>query len=189
MQPRDFVLMAHGAFDGGINGRTRLQKIVYFLSVLLKEDLGYKPHYYGPYSPIVAEANAELKELGFINETSTVYGFNNQGFEMTQYSYYLTEDGKKLLERKKEKYSDKWKDISKIAKKIESAGPMHYMELAMAAKTYLILQRGDGQTNKETIKAKAKQLGWSIDDSHIDNALRFLEEIGLSSWGFNHPSA
>lgn len=80
MQPLDFVLFAHGAFDQGITGRTALQKIVYFLSVMMNEDLGYNPHFYGPYSPKVAEANAELKELNYLEEATTVYGFNNQGF-------------------------------------------------------------------------------------------------------------
>ena len=182
MQPRDFVLMAHGAFNGGITGRTALQKIVYFLSLFLDEDLGFNPHFYGPYSPKVSEANAELKELNYINESTTVYGYNNQGFEMTRYDYSLTDDGFKLLERKKSQYPSEWEKINTIAEKIKSAGSMHYMELAMAGKSFMILSREGGRTNKETIKTKAKQLGWSIDDSSLDNALSFLEKIGLVSW-------
>ncbi len=182
MQPRDFLLLAHGAFEGRITGRTALQKIVYFSSVIMKKDLGFKPHYYGPYSPEVAEANSELKELNYILETSTVYGFNRQGFEMTKYDYALSEDGLKLLERKKKQYGSEWEKISMIADRIQSAGNMHYMELAMAAKAFIILEREGGKTNKETIKAKAKQLGWSIDDRSLDNALTFLEKIELVTW-------
>lgn len=182
MQPRDFVLMAHGAFGEGITGRTALQKIVYFLSVMLDEDLGFNPHFYGPYSPEVAEANSELKELNYIKEVVTVYGYDSQGFEMAKYDYSLTEDGLKLLERKKKQYSDEWKEISSYAEKIKSAGKMHYMELAMAAKAYIILDREGGRTNKKTIKSKAKQLGWSIDDNSLDNALSFLEKIGIVTW-------
>ncbi|MFZ1984303.1 MAG: hypothetical protein WAU91_07800, partial [Desulfatitalea sp.] len=62
------------------------------------------------------------------------------------------------------------------------AGTMHYMELAMAAKAFIILDREGGTANKETIKTKAKQLGWSIEDSNLDNALTFLEKIKLVTW-------
>lgn len=181
MQPRDFVLLAHGAF-GGIAGRTALQKIVYFLSVIMKEDLGYSPHFYGPYSSKIAEANSELKEFNYISEASTGYGFNSQGFEVTKYDYSLTEDGLKLLGRKKKEFSTEWERISAIAERIKAAGTMHYMELAMAAKAFIILDREGGTANRETIKAKAKQLGWSIDDSSLDNALSFLEKINLVTW-------
>lgn len=181
MQPRDFVLFAHGAF-GGIEGRTKLQKIVYFLSVIMKEDLGYGPHFYGPYSSKVAEANSELKELNYIKEASAVYGINSQGFEVTKYDYSLTSDGLKLLDRKKNEFEREWEKISAIAERIKSAGTMHYMELAMAAKAFIILDREGGTANKETIKTKAKQLGWSIEDSNLDNALAFLEKINLVTW-------
>lgn len=182
MQPRDFVLFAHGAFDQGITGRTALQKIVYFLSVMMNKDLGYNPHFYGPYSPNVAEANAELKELNYLEEATTVYGYNNQGFEMTKYDYSLTEDGLKLLERKKKEYSAEWDQIISLRDRIKSAGHMNYMELAMAAKAYMILRYEGGKSNREKIKTKAKQLGWSINDNSLENALSFLEKLELVTW-------
>ncbi len=183
MQARDFVLFAHGAFtDRGIKGRTALQKIVYFLSVITEEDLGFTPHYYGPYSSKVAEANAELKELNYVKEDSSVYGYSSQGFEMTKYDYSLTSDGQKLLARKKELYQREWIMISAIAEKIKKTGTTNYMELAMAAKAHIIIKRESGNANRETIKKTAKKLGWSIDDCNLDNALTFLEKIDLVSW-------
>jgi uncharacterized protein len=182
MQLRDLVLFAHDAFRGRISGRTALQKIVYFLSVILEEDAGYNPHYYGPYSPKVAEANSELKELNYINEKSSVYGYTSQGFEMIKYDYCLTPDGLNLLERKKKLHSSEWESVSKIADKILKAGNMDYMELAMAAKAYIIIDREGGKADKAVIKSKAKQLGWSISDAGLDNALTFLEKIELVNW-------
>lgn len=182
MQPRDFVLFSHGAFDQGITGRTALQKIVYFLSVMMDKDLGYNPHFYGPYSPKVAEANAELKELDYLEETTTVYGYNNQGFEMTKYDYSFTEDGLKLLDRKKKEFSAEWAQIINLRDRIKSAGDLSYMELAMAAKAFIILEYEGGASNKEKIKTKAKQLGWSIDDNSLENALSFLEKLELVTW-------
>jgi hypothetical protein len=41
MQPRDFVLLTHGAFREEIQGRTAPQKIVYFLSATLKDGFSF----------------------------------------------------------------------------------------------------------------------------------------------------
>lgn len=181
MQPRDFVLFAHGACNG-IDGRTKLQKIVYFLSVFMNEDMGYHPHFYGPYSPMVAEVNAELKELGYLRETASVYGYNHKGFEMTRYDYELTDDGKTLLERKKKQYGTEWDQITSIADKMKSSGTMDYMELAMSAKVFMICDRKDGPTSKQEIKTIAASLGWSIDDNGLEKAISFLEEVALVQW-------
>lgn len=182
MQPRDFVLFTLGGFDGKVSGRTTMQKIVYFLSIILEKDLGYNPHYYGPYSANVSEAISELKALSYLNEDSNFYGFNHQGFEITKYEYSLTEDGKKLLERKRKTHPEEWAKISGAIKKIKSAGNMNYMELAMAAKAFLILEREGGSASKKTIESKAKKLGWAIDENEIEQAINFLEKIELTSW-------
>jgi len=182
MQTRDFVLFAHGAFGGGINGRTALQKKVYFLGVMLEEDHGYRPHYYGPYSAQVAEANSELKSLGYLREDVNVYGWNHQGFEMAIYDYSLTEDGQKLLERKKKKYPDKWKKICDAANTIKGAGTLDYMQLALAAKAYFILTRQGGTASKETIRTMAENLGWSISNTELEKAVEFLSRMHLVHW-------
>ena len=100
MKTRDFLLLGYGAFDGRITGRTVLQKWIYFLSEMLDENHGFNPHYYGPYSAQVAEANSELKALGYVDEDRTIYGWSHYGFEMARYDYSLTDDGYKILKRK-----------------------------------------------------------------------------------------
>lgn len=184
MKTRDFVLFAHAAFNGGISGRTALQKTVYFLGVMLEEDQGFSPHYYGPYSAQVAEANSELKSLNYLKENVNVYGCNHQGFEMARYDYSLTEDGKKLLERKKIKYPAEWERIRECANAIQSAGNLNYMELSLAAKSYFILTRegSKGTVTTNTIKSIAKKLGWSINEAELDRAIDFLDEIKLAHW-------
>ncbi|MCK5643288.1 MAG: hypothetical protein KAJ19_20940 [Gammaproteobacteria bacterium] len=182
MQTRDFVLFAHGAFDGGISGRTALQKKVYFLGVMLGENHGFNPHYYGPYSAQVAEANSELKALNYLREDVHVYGWNHRGFEMAIYDYSLTEDGQKLLDRKKKQYPEKWRKISNFTTAIEGAGDLSYMELAIAAKAYYILTREGGMATKETIRSVAKNLGWSIKEMELDRAIDFLDKIHLAHW-------
>ena len=182
MQSRDFVLFAHGAFKGEIEGRTALQKKVFFLSIVLEEDLGYKPHYYGPYSSFVTEANLELKELGYISESLNVYGYDSHGFEMKKYSYALTEDGEKLLGRKMKQFPEEWTKVTNAADTMRAAGRLDYMELAIAAKAYIILRQTGGTSNRNNIKSQAEKLGWSIDNENLEKALTYLEKIDLVAW-------
>lgn len=182
MKTRDFVLLAYGALGGRISGRTALQKRVYFLSEMLDENNGFNPHYYGPYSAEVAEANSELRAIGYLMEDCTVYGWNHYGFEMARYDYSLTEDGLKLLERKKKEYPAEWGKILAAANTIKEAGNLNYMELALAAKAYFILTREGGTASRETISAVAKNLGWSISEEELDRAISFLDKMHLAHW-------
>ena len=48
------ILVVKSEGENGLRGRTLLQKKIYFLSELMDVDLGFSPHYYGPYSSYVA---------------------------------------------------------------------------------------------------------------------------------------
>jgi uncharacterized protein YwgA len=52
----DAALIALAAADGTIEGRTTMQKIMYFVSVALGKDFGHRAHYYGPFSRPVESA-------------------------------------------------------------------------------------------------------------------------------------
>ena len=56
MDARDFVALTLMASGGHIQGKTKLQKLVYFTGALtgMLDGLGYRAHYYGPFSPTVA---------------------------------------------------------------------------------------------------------------------------------------
>ena len=57
-----------------VQGRTLLQKRIYFLSVLANEDFGFRPHYYGPYSSHVSTSLSALVEADLVEETRIGYG-------------------------------------------------------------------------------------------------------------------
>jgi uncharacterized protein len=182
METRDFVLLVYGAFDGQISGRTRLQKDVYFVAEVVEEDHGFGPHYYGPYSANVSEVNSELRDLGYLKEDVTVYGFDHRGFEMARYDYSLTKDGLALLSRKKKLYPQEWKKIHSAAQIIKNAGSIDYMEFAMAAKIYMVLDKQGGKADRETMRSVAKSFGWSIDEEELERAMDILEKLGLAHW-------
>jgi hypothetical protein len=57
------------ASDGAIRDHLRLQKALYLLSrqsTHLQDDLGFEPHFQGPYSETVESSTADLAALGYV---------------------------------------------------------------------------------------------------------------------------
>ena len=54
--------------------------------------------------------------------------------------------------------------------------------LSIAAKVYYIVNR-QGKTTTEQIQEVAKEYGWNIDDSQIEDVRSFLEDLSLISVG------
>lgn len=178
MKTRDFVILTYGALKGKIYGKTALQKKVYFLGVMLGHDLGYGPHYYGPYSTQVADANSELKSLGYLSVIVNARETDSRGFEKARYDFQLTKDGNKLFERKKKEYSAEWPEFKKAAEVLQKAGDVHYMALTVAAKAYFILNMR-GKASLKAIKKIAREFGWSPSNDELNQAVEFLRKIDL----------
>ncbi|MGB2780353.1 MAG: hypothetical protein WBD63_02605, partial [Phycisphaerae bacterium] len=76
MDATNFVLLALHAVGGEIQGKTKLQKTIYFLGVMTGhlDDLGYRAHYYGPYSDDVADAVSRLRSVDFVDQSAAGCG-------------------------------------------------------------------------------------------------------------------
>jgi len=182
METRDFLVLAYAAFGSQVRGKTKLQKMVYFLGVMLGRvrELGYVAHYYGPYSPAVADANAELKALGYLDEfPAGGGGVSPGGFEVVRYDYRLNDAGCRLAERKKDEWPDDWSRIQEKAHVIARAGDCDYMELSVAAKAYYILTEHGRKATLEAIREMAQGFGWEIGKQELDRAVAFLQSLGL----------
>src|SRR5258708_40100301 len=119
MTVSDALLFAYEALGGSIQGKTNLQKKMYFLGIMLKEDFGYGPHYYGPYSASVAAANQELKSLGYLSETkASAGGVNALGFEVARHDFSLTVDGRDVLQQKKKRMREDWERLERAANRL-----------------------------------------------------------------------
>ncbi|MEW6266138.1 MAG: hypothetical protein AB1641_23950 [Thermodesulfobacteriota bacterium] len=175
------ILLAIKHAGGNIKGKTLLQKRIYFLSKLLNLDLGYRAHYYGPFSPEVDNGLGKLKALGFVAERSSGFGlYNKMGFELRRYDYYLTEDGQTVTESLKDCSPDKYKTINNILDQMRESGDTgDYLELSIAAKTYHILSARKTIMRPSDIRSAAKELGWDISEDFINMAAEFLEKSGL----------
>lgn len=174
MDPRDAVMLAiQQEQDGELRGRTLLQKKLYFASVLTKEDLGFVPHYYGPYSQSVADAVNSLAANHFVQErTETLPGELNLFGERRRHSYSLTDDGKAVLAAtEKLPDTEKWREVLRTINSHPVARDFNL--LSVAAKIHIIVKAVGKATRKE-IKAQARRYGWDISDEDIGEVEDYL---------------
>jgi uncharacterized protein YwgA len=183
MQVRDLLLLAYRAFSPGrIPGKTNLQKRIYLLGAMLGYSLGFEPHHFGPYSSEVAEANSELRSLGYLRESVSSRGeVGPQGIRKARYDYELTEDGRRIAEQKKKERPDEWKEMQMAVRRIERAGPIDYDTLAIAAKVYFLMVQEGGKAKLKAIQESAREFKWSITEKELRRACEFLKKLGLAT--------
>lgn len=179
MNIRHLILMLLKASGDKIVGKTMIQKQIYFLSLLLNENLGFKPHYYGPYSPEIEQALDELIGAGFVSMARNLFGVDtNTGFEFKRYDFELTENGKNLAEIVKEEDSQTYKNVEEFVKKM-TVNKTNYLSLSIAAKAYFILNREGNSMNMDAIIEKANQFGWNVSGTDIEKAVTILRQLNL----------
>lgn len=183
MHIQDLILLVIGSEKKkSLRGRTTLQKKLYFLSVLEGIDLGFGPHYYGPYSSLVAENLDILVSARFLKEVTETFSTDQNIFgEIRRHTYSLTPDGDIIMEeiRKETEYTN-WKQALDRLNRQELANDFN--TLSIAAKVYHIVNR-QGKTTTEQIREIANEYGWRVNDSDIEGVLSFLEALSLISVG------
>jgi hypothetical protein len=176
--------MVLSASGGKVSGRTLLQKRCYFVGVLLAggetEALGYQPHYYGPYSQVVADALASLRSAGFVTERPLGFGLaDGSGFEVTRYDYQLTAEGAQVVGGLGAKHPEECRSIEDACKKLTGAPELDYVGLSIAAKAYHVLGLQGRPMTYEEICKEAKRYSWAISSREAERAAQYLETIGL----------
>ena len=183
MHIQDLILLVIGNEKGkSLQGRTLLQKKLYFLSVLKGIDLGFGPHYYGPYSSWISENLDILVNARFLKEVTETFSTDQNIFgEIRRHTYFLTPDGEDVMGEiaQEDGYTD-WKQ--KLDALNSHSLSNDFNTLSIAAKVYYIVNR-QGRTTTEEIRQVAKEYSWNIDDSQIENVRSFLEALSLISAG------
>ncbi len=181
---RDIVLIIIAEEGGRIHGKTLIQKKAYFIGLMLDEDLGHRPHYYGPYSPTIESALGDLRGLGFVEESLQGFGILDQyGFEAKRYDYLLTEDGERAVERLKERNNNDYQKIKKVLDILKDAGNQDYFTMSVAAKAMHILKKKNKPFSRAEIIEEAHHLDWNIPEPVLENSVDFLEKIELVETG------
>jgi uncharacterized protein YwgA len=182
MNTYDFVHLVLHAMGGEIKGKTKFQKTVYFVGLLTDtvDDLGYRAHFYGPYSSEVAGAAGQLRALGFATQTAAGGGSVDQaGFEVARYDLRLTDEGERMARAKAEKYPQEWGKIKKAAETLKRADEQDYVKLSIAAKTYFMLGQRRDPVRIKDLAELAESFGWSVTPDQVHDAAQFLQSLGM----------
>jgi hypothetical protein len=180
MEVRDAILfLIQNEERQEIVGRTLLQKKLYFASVIAREDFSFRPHYYGPYSQIVADAVDSLVANGFVRETVETFPEETNAFgERRRHCYMLTPDGSQIAQSiTKQPGNEAWQQaLDRING--DQVG-RDFNLLSVAAKVHVIL-KVLGKARESEIKAKAKEYGWDVGEKDIDKVSNFLvNQLGV----------
>jgi uncharacterized protein len=163
---------------GRIASKTKIHKEMFFLSKILGDDFGFRPHYYGPYSPKVEESLDALSGANFIQVLENSYGVaGERGFEVMRYDYSLTESGKRLLRQIGN--ATRQSEIHDFVISLQNIGDPDYMDLSIAAKVLYIIEQNDKARSIVEIENTARDFGWSLKDEDISKAAETLRALGF----------
>ena len=161
--------------SNGVQGRTLLQKRIYFLSVLANEDFGFRPHYYGPYSSHVSTDLSALVEADLVEESRVRYGVATGFGEMSRYDYRLSDSGRNVVEHRPEIVSHYREHLDKIHNSGVSAD---LNTISIAAKVHFIVS-DQGKATVEKIQKLARSLGWDISEDSVNSVVEYLKRLEL----------
>lgn len=184
MTPIEIFLLMLEAQGGRMTGKTLIQKRAYFLNEILKLDLNFRPHYYGPYCPDLDDAIGRAKVLGFVQEHTTGFGLDmGTGFEVRRFDYALTPDGKVVAEGLKRRYLAEWNRLAATLRTIAEADKNDYVCLSLAAKTFYILSASKAPLTVRDVVAEAERIGWRVSEDDVGRAAELLVRLGLITRG------
>lgn len=175
------LLVVEREGEGGLHGRTLLQKKLYFLSILRKANFGFSAHYYGPYSSFVAEHLNGLVEDGIFKEVTEFFTTDsterNDLGEMRRHTYFLTDEGRKAWKSTQKK--DDFPKWNRTLQKINSQEIANdFNLLSIAAKVHYIID-WEGEKSVKEVCQTAKEYDWDFTEKDIAKVLSFLTELEL----------
>lgn len=177
---RHVVLYAVEQAGGRPNGKTYIQKLCFFVSKLINEPLGFRAHYYGPYSDEVSAELAFLTSAGLVAETRRASGMaGSGGWEIARFDYSLTEDGKRAVKQIEQKLPAETHAVREAIRRVFDAGEQNYIQLSFAAKTKWILEAEGGPMTFDGIARAAEKFRWNVSGTDVVNAAHFLEKLGM----------
>jgi len=165
---------------GEVEGRTLLQKMIYFLNEKLDLGIPFVPYYYGPYSEKITNALESLKNVGMIEEKIETYSQKMSRtvfFEPCLYKYIFNDFGFKFAELTEKKHKQKADEIKKTIDEIKSAFHNDVKLLSVAGKMLTILRLKNKPMRPQNILKEAKALNWNISKKEVKEVINSLKEI------------
>ena len=180
LSAEDAVLAIIASQGGSVKGKTVIQKLAYFLSVVGGGSLGFAPHFYGPFSKDIEGAVDWLVIDKDIEESSQVIGVNSDGFPIRHFEFALTEQGEKHAEQLLKENGHLSERANWVVYQLGDFGKKRAAKpLSLAAKIhYVLTSKGRPLTNGE-IATASKELGWDVTDFEIGRAIELLSKLDL----------
>lgn len=170
--------------DRTVQGRTLLQKTVYFVNEQLNRNIDFSPHYYGPYSEAVAQATDGLVAVGLLTETVEKFPPFEPGanFDARRFTYELKEPGIKVLDKlEKGGNREEFLQVKALVEEMGTLAGGDYKYLSVAAKMHHILKRRQKAVTAPEISKEAKVLGWQLSKEDIEGVIDFLQKLELAT--------
>lgn len=178
MLPSDMLLCIVQRTGGAINGKTTVQKLMYFCCEKAGMQLDYISHYYGPYSQTVDNLLQNLSSSDFLIEERWL---TSKGRMM--YKYMLTDDGNTIAERATKKDPNLFKNISNVVSICGKVTDLDSEILSAAAKAHYILKKEKRAMNPNEIIQIGNNLGWELSKDSLKTAFKLLEALNLAKTG------
>jgi len=175
LDPVDAVLLLVHTNGDRIDGRTVIQKLVYFTQLLvpLSRKFHFVPHFYGPYSSELAALLDSLVGLRFLRAEVT-----RTPRHRDMYSYRLTEDGLAVTSRLQD--SGDAKKVLSVIEKCRSLTALNPDVLSYAAKAnHILSQRRRAYTDAQVV-AEGKKFGWHMTPDQVKRGVDVLLDLGLA---------
>jgi uncharacterized protein YwgA len=183
----DDIILAISEGEGGVvHGRTRLQKIAYFVTYLLREEEraepGFTAHHYGPYSSALAAAASGAVARGILTETAEVFSsgdFAGHDMEQKRYSYKLAPArGEAAAKWRRERAGQAYERAVELARQV-SGTQADYRVLSYAAKAHYVLRQEGKPVTRAAIRKRAETLGWTLSPEELEAGVKLLIDLGL----------
>ena len=143
-------------------------------------DLGFSPHYYGPYSSYVASHLDSLVNCGLLREVTESFSNDQNVFgEIRRHTYSIPDNVEPVWQdiQQKSRFSE-WRDaINRINDRGISGD---FNKLSIAAKVYYIVSwEENGTLTLPQVQRIAEDYKWDVKPEDIKSVLFFLTELGL----------
>ncbi len=163
-----------------VQGRTVLQKQLYFYSVLSGNDFGYDAHYYGPYSADVAANVDSLVSSGWISNEQVSFGLVNAFGPVVRNDMSASD----LLKKNKSTFDDdNFTKASELLTLVSSHEISDIPKLiSLAAKLHFI-HTDTGERSLANLEKLTDKYGWDIAEfSKPEKQLvwNYYQHVGLA---------
>jgi hypothetical protein len=173
----DVVLILLHECGEVVTGKTILQKLGYFLTFKEGIDLGFSPHFYGPFSREL-EQDVELLVLsGLTEEQTTSLGTTREGLPIGNTRYALTPKGAERAMKVAEAFPQMAEDARALGRSLQARGTVNPRAVSVAAKVHFIARTKQLPLTREEIAHQANELGWQVQPNEVNFAVELLRDL------------